>query len=51
MALKLFAAALIVALSGCHMKASGPNADGSKQAPGDFSTETGKRETIPGPPP
>jgi hypothetical protein len=43
-------AAMALALAGCHALPAGPTADGSKQAPGDFSTATGKRETGPGTP-
>jgi hypothetical protein len=43
-------AAMALALAGCHALPAGPSADGSKQAPGDFSTATGKRETGPATP-
>jgi hypothetical protein len=45
-AIALVSASLAWALAGCHSLPSGPTADGSKQAPGDFSTSSGKTETF-----
>ncbi len=46
MLLTIATAAIAFAFSGCHSLPSGPTSDGSAQAPGDFSTSTGKRESI-----